>query len=86
MKKETNKKKEMSIEDLALMVAKGFSSIEERMVTKEELKEFKKETTENFVKVRRDILELSDRFVSRSEFDKFLSRFNALEAKVKSKK
>lgn len=94
MKKDSNKKaKNMTIEDLAAMTAKGFSSIEQKMLTKNEFNSFKEESIQNFkrvdeslIKVRRDILELGDRFVSKSEFDTFMIRFNALEAKVKGKK
>jgi hypothetical protein len=63
------------------------------MVTKDGLDTFKEETSENFrkvdenfTKVRRDILEIGDKYVSRDEFSKLVSRFNILEAKVKSKK
>lgn len=85
MKKAT--KKEMTIDELAQMVARGFArQSAEFGGFKNEMKAFKEETAENFKKVRRDILELNDRFVSKYEFDKLVSRFNILEAKVKSKK
>ncbi|MCC6448125.1 MAG: hypothetical protein IT215_05505 [Chitinophagaceae bacterium] len=38
MKKSGKKTKEMSIDDLAIMVAKGFNGIESRMATKDDIK------------------------------------------------
>lgn len=74
-------------DDLAAMVARGFERADSRFEKIEKnLETFKKETSENFIKVRHDILGLHDRFVSKNEFDKFVSRFNVLEAKVKGKK
>jgi hypothetical protein len=86
-------KKETTMDQLAAMVARGFETIERKMVTKDGLDTFKEETSENFrkvdenfTKVRRDILEIGDKYVSRDEFSKLVSRFNILEAKVKAKK
>ena len=79
--------KKITIEDLAVMVANGFErqdiKIEE---LKDDFKGFKKETAENFVRVRADILNLNDKFVSIHRFEELVSRFNTLEAKVKGKK
>lgn len=87
-------KKEMSIEDLATMVARGFDRLESKIdATKDDLYLFKRETElnfkkvdESFIKIRGSILDMGDKFVSKHEFDKFVSRFNLLEAKVKGKK
>ncbi|MDQ5971467.1 MAG: hypothetical protein QG566_413 [Patescibacteria group bacterium] len=38
MKKEVKKSKKMTIDDLAIMVAKGFNGIESRMATKDDVK------------------------------------------------
>jgi tetrahydromethanopterin S-methyltransferase subunit G len=90
MKKTTTKKKEMTLDDLAVMVAKGFEKVDERFNKIDQ--KFKDTDSrfetidENFKKVRRDILELNDKFVSRHQFDNVLSRLSVLEAKVKGKK
>lgn len=78
----------MTLDKLAEMVARGFSHMEDKMdkmVTKDDFDGFKNETAENFKKVRRDILAQGDRFVTKQAFDTHVTRFNALEAKVKSK-
>ncbi|MCC6323986.1 hypothetical protein IT400_04315 [Candidatus Nomurabacteria bacterium] len=51
MKKEVKKSKKMTIDDLAIMVAKGFNGIESRMVTKEEMNARFREVDERFDKV-----------------------------------
>ena len=87
------KRQDNNLESLAIMTAKGFTNLESRisdveshMVTKIEFNKFKDDTTDSFQKIHRDIMSIGDRFVSRHEFDKFVSRFNALEAKVKGRK
>lgn len=81
--------RDTNLENLAVMVAKGFERQDEKFAHIDErftqINEQFKNVDENFKKVRRDILEIGDRFVSRHEFEKFVSRFNALEAKVKGK-
>lgn len=94
MKKKVLKPKEMSIDDLARMVAKGFSSVGEKFETIEEKidtldKKFqildqKVETIDQNVKAtRRDMLNIGDTFVSYRKFDELASRVTKLE---KSKK
>lgn len=92
-------RQDKNLENLAQMVARGFLSVEEKMVTKEEFNKFKKEVDsrfddvdkkfkgveENFHSIRRDILQVGDRFISRQEFEGLVTRFNNLEAKVKAK-
>ena len=86
MKKATNKKKEMTIEDLALMVAKRFDTIEESMITKDESSKSFAEVEKSLNKIRMDMLDIGDKFVSNYRFEELVSRFNILEAKVKGKK
>ena len=71
MKKEVKTKK-MTIDKLAIMVANGFESIESRMATKDDIKDLKK-----------DILNLGDRFVSYHTFDALANRVKVLEDKKK---
>ncbi|OGI94315.1 hypothetical protein A3A03_00320 [Candidatus Nomurabacteria bacterium RIFCSPLOWO2_01_FULL_40_18] len=71
MKKEVKTKK-MTIDKLAIMVANGFESIESRMATKDDIKDLKK-----------DILNLGDRFVSYHSFDALAGRVKVLEDKKK---
>ena len=93
MKKGT---KSVTIDDLTIMVAKGFSSTDEKFAKIDE--QFKKideqftkidkrfeDVEDNFKKVRGDILNMGDRFVPRHEFDSFLMRFHRLEQKVDGK-
>ena len=84
-------KKQVSTDDLAIMIAKGF----ENTVTRSEFTEHRKEFTglsakvdtldQNIKATRRDVLEIGDRFVPRNEFDRLLIRFNNLEKKLKIK-
>ncbi len=85
--------KSVTIDNLAIMVAKGFSRTDEQFAKIETRFErvdgqFAKIDTqfekveENFKKVRNDILNMGDRFVPRHEFDSFLMRFHRLEQKV----
>ena len=74
-------------EDLARMFARGFERIDHQFgALQGEFGQFKKETNENFTKVRRDILEIGDKYISRDEFSRLVNRFNILEAKIKAKK
>ena len=69
------KNKKMTIEILAGMVAKGF----ETMATKIDITEVK----EDIKDVRRDILNLGDKFVSYHTFDSLAHRVKILEDKKK---
>lgn len=93
MKKATSKKKNMTIDELAVMVAKGFSAledkisgVEDKMATKDEMDRKFAEVEKTLNKIRMDMLDMGDRFVSNHRFDELVSRFNILEAKVKGKK
>ena len=81
--------KSVTVDDLAIMVAKGFSSTDENFAKIDEQfakidKRFE-DVEDNFKKVRSDILNMGDRFVPRHEFDSFLMRFHRLEQKVDDK-
>ena len=83
-------KKEMTIDDLALMVAKGFNEVHE-MFSKVDKKFDKVDerfdgVESNLVKIRGDISSLGDKYVSRFEFEKLLVRFIHLEQKLLRKK
>ncbi len=99
MKKVTNKK--MTIDDLAVMVAKGFDGVHN------ELGEFKKEVNmrfnevekditevkkdvaevkENLAGTRRDVLAQGDKFTLKYEFYELASRVSVLEQKRKVKR
>ena len=99
MKKATSKK--MTIDDLAIMVAKGFDGIDKKFSDKfskveKYIAEVKKDITgvkndiaevkENLASTRMDVLGIGDRFVSKHEFSQHLIRFSLLEQKVKAKK
>lgn len=86
-----------TIDNLAIMVAKGFDSVEKKFdevnnrigkVEKEigEVKNDIAEVKENLVATRRDVLEIGDRFVPRYEFHDLLICFDKLEQKVNTKK
>ena len=93
MKKTTNKN-DISNDDLALMIGKGFEEVHNKIDNlKKELKgelnkeigEVKKDLVdlkENLKATRSDILNTGDRYVSRYEFDTHLTRFSKLEEKV----
>lgn len=79
--------KKMTIDKLAIMVAKGFEST----ATKTDVEEIKKDVTvlkkdvsevkENVKDIRRDILNLGDRFISYHTFDALANRVKVLEGK-----
>jgi len=103
MKKKTVKKKSVTIDDLAGMVAKGFAGVDEKFAgvdekfagidkqfveVRAELKATKKdinEVKENLKATRQDVLNIGDRFVPQSEFDRLLIRFDRVERKVLKK-
>ena len=80
--------KQMTLEDLAAMVARGFERVDarfENMATKEEMTRGFAEVEKSINKVRLDILDVGDRFVTKHQFDQLVTRFTVLEAKVKHK-
>ncbi|OHA82993.1 MAG: hypothetical protein A2937_02190 [Candidatus Yonathbacteria bacterium RIFCSPLOWO2_01_FULL_47_33b] len=93
--------KNVTIDDLAAMVAKGFNSVEERFVGLEksidkrfnkvekeigEVKEKLEKVEENLNTTRMDVLGIGDKFVSKHEFSQHLVRFSLLEQKVKTRR
>lgn len=86
--------KNITIDDLAVMVAKGFEGVRNEMSerfdkTEKDIAEVKKdiaEVKENLATTRMDVLGIGDRFVSKHEFSQHLVRFSLLEQKVKAKK
>jgi hypothetical protein len=65
---------ENSIDELAQMTAKGFSDVDKRFDDVDKrFNEFKAETGENFITVRRDILSTNDRFVMQDTYFKKIS-------------
>ncbi len=92
--KEIKKNKKMTIEDLAVITAKGFESVDKRFdVLEKDVNGLKKDVTElktdmgevkeNVKYIKRDILNLGDRFVSYHAFDSLASRVKILEEKKK---
>ena len=89
MKKVLRRSKKVTIDGLAIMVAKGFDGVNKRLDGHDKRfegidKRFDK-VEEEIKLARRDILDVGDRFVARYEFDGLLIRFNRLEQKVKEK-
>lgn len=85
MKKVTNKK--MTIDDLAMMVAKGFDEVNKTISS--EISEVKKdiaEVKENLASTRRDVLSMGDKFTLKYEFHDLASRVSVLEQKRKVKR
>lgn len=93
-------KKSVTIDDLAVMVAKGFESTgleikyvrdelrntrDELRNTKEELKMEINELRDVVKATRRDVLDIGDRFVQRYEFNGLLTRVGKLEQRVEGK-
>ena len=96
MKKIRGNKKETSINDLAVMVAKGFDGVHKEMgEVKSKIKNVEGRlgniesrlgsVEENLKATRQDVLNVGDRFVPRYEFDDLRIRFNRLEQRVKGK-
>ena len=71
------------IDDLALMTARGFTSVDERF---EKVETRLDSLNENIKSTRRDVLAIGDRYVPRYEFDSLLIRFNSLEEKLRPKR
>ena len=82
-------KKETTIDDLAVMVAKGFSAVDKRfeIVDKKfEIIDKKLIDLDDSIKAtRQDVLRVGDRFVPRYEFDTLLSRVIRIEQKLQGK-
>lgn len=77
--KKVSQKQTMTLEDLAAIVARGFASQDKKF---ERIDQRFEQVEENFRKVRADILGIGDRYVSKHEFDSFVSRFTLIEDKV----
>lgn len=94
--KKNIKNKKITIDDLAIMVAKGFSKVDERFdkvderfeKVEKDIKEMKydlNEVKENLQATRNDVLNMHDKFVSSHTFDQLASRVTTLEKKAKIK-
>ncbi len=83
-------KKGMTIDDLAVMVAKGFSEVHDLFSKTDEkvskIDERLASLEDGQVKIRGDISSLGDRYVSKFDFDRLLMRFLKLEEKVNKSK
>lgn len=81
------KTKKMTIDSLAIMVAKGFENIATDMEeVKKDISVLKKdmsEVKENVKDIKKNILNLGDRFVSYHSFDSLSARVKVLEEKKK---
>lgn len=86
-----------TIDNLAIMVARGFEGIDKRFDKVEERLEGVEDRLEkvevklervedNLNTTRMDVLGIGDKFVSKQEFSQHLIRFSLLEQKVKAKK
>jgi len=76
------KRKEVSNEDLAMMVARGFSSMEEKLSTLQE--RFSVVELELKTKASKaDILDLHDKFIHRRESDQLSLRVSKLEERTR---
>lgn len=88
--RKTSKNKNVTIDDLAVMVANGFGRVEKRFEGVDErferIESDIKELREEVKATRRDVLDIGDRFVPRYEFDNLLVRFSRLEQKVMGKR
>lgn len=76
-KKKENKGSKITIDKLAIMMNNNFDRLEAKMDTKFE------EAKEDIKDIRKDILNLGDRFVTYHLFDQLASRVNSLEKKQK---
>lgn len=88
MKRATFKK--MTIDDLAVMVAKGFDGVNTRFSEVDKrLNNVEKgidEVKENLASTRRDVLAMGDRFTLKYEFHDLANRVGVLEQKQKVKR
>lgn len=93
MKKMTPKKK-TDIEDLAIMIARGFSSVDARFEKMDQKFEARFEKIENRLEeldtnikaTRMDVLNMGDKFVSYYMFDELSKRVTNLEKTTSKKK
>jgi len=87
MKKLIKKTKKVTIDVLAVMVAKGFSGVDKKFdIVNNRLDVVEKnlaEVKENNKNIRHDIINLADRFPSRFALDELSSRVYNLEKKRK---
>ena len=90
-------KKSVTIDDLAVMVANGFTRVEDRLGNVEDrlgrvedrlgkVEGEIKEVRENVKATRYAVLDIGDRFVPRREFDHLLIRVGKLEQKSLGRK
>ena len=97
MRKSFKKTKKVTIDNLAVMVAKGFDGIEKDIgelkkdigEVKNDVGELKKDMGEvkgNVKNIRKDVLNLGDRFPSQFSFDQLSNRVYNLDKKIISKK
>jgi hypothetical protein len=86
--KKVTKNNEITIDDLAIMVAKGFEDVKSELKSeisgvKNELKKEISEVKENVRITRNDVLNIGDKFVSYHTFDQLANRVSNLEKKQK---
>lgn len=90
MKKALAKNKKVTIDDLAIMVARGFESFDKKFTeVKKDIGEVKDKigkVEEDIAVVRGDILTVGDRFVLKYEFYDLSTRVGLLEQKKKTKR
>lgn len=85
MKKVAKKtiKREVSNDDLAVMISNGFSSFEERINIRFERIENNVKDVQKIMATKADILDLHDKFIHRREFDQLSLRVSKLEEKAR---
>ncbi|HEY4505729.1 MAG TPA: hypothetical protein VJG67_03490 [Candidatus Paceibacterota bacterium] len=87
-------KKDVTINDLAVMVANGFSAVDKRFESADKsindmdvrLSLKINEIDDNTKATRHDMLNIGDKFVRQHEFNTLLTRVGRLEEKVRTKK
>lgn len=82
MKKKPLKAKKVTIDSLAIMVAKGFESLEGKMGKMEgDIVDIKG----GMKRMNQDILNLGEKYISRFEFDNLAGRVSRIEGKDRTK-
>ncbi len=76
-------RQKMTIDDLAIMVAKGFEGIDKEIG---EVKDRLGKVEDNLASTRRDVLALGDKFTVKYEFHDLANRVSLLEQKQKTKR
>ena len=78
---ENNNHKNITLEELARMTAKGFASIQENMATKEDLANLRNETKKDLANLRNEIDIMLDRHIGtfRKDYDELAYRVKKLE-------